>query len=267
MRKRTYYLTLSVMMLVLTACGIHNNDYTYATQMPAATQQQYPPEAAAYQQPDIAFGQEEFPTVYSLNPFAEPLIEYLVGGVDADSGSHIQISRRTFWADIIGDNNQGVIAIRHVPLDEPWYIDGIRQPTNVRTQARIFYFTGKELIYKDVDDFREAVVAISQSGRVVIISTRDIDNISFTLLNGATDLTTHTDVLIYWLTLYRELQENGEYNFYSFRGGFAEGFEGERTLISEEEFNVFNARYGLTDWIGWELMNDESEQILTMVFQ
>ena len=177
-------------------------------------------------------GQTEEDLALPPNPFVTPLMEYFAGGVDLDGGSHIQVSRSAFWADITGRGDYGIVVIRHIPLDQPWYIAGYRQPTNVLTQARIFLFTGREVIYKDVADFREAMVTVSSSGRVIIDSTWEKYNWQFTLLDGATDLTTQTDVLIYALTVYREEFAEGEFNFYSFQGGFAEGLEGGRTPMT-----------------------------------
>ena len=241
MRKIVFVLSLMVAVL-LSACG-RDGDATTLSHIELEPAH----EVANTQEP-------------ASNPFAAALLEYFAGGVDEDFSA--QISRKAFWADITYSGDQGVVAIRHIPLNEPWYISGILQPTNVLTQARIFYFTSNQLIYKDVEDFREARVVITPSGRAIINSTRDIGDWQFTVLDGATDLVNHTDVLIYRFTVYREFQENGRYNYYIFQGGWSEGLEGGRTPITEEEFNTINAEYGLTDWIGWRLMRDETEQIL-----
>jgi len=56
------------------------------------------------------------------------------------------------------------------------------------------------------------------------------------------------------------------HNHYQFRGGFEEGIAGERTPISEEEFNELRARYGLDSFRIWVDVEDETEQILALAF-
>jgi len=45
-----------------------------------------------------------------------------------------------------------------------------------------------------------------------------------------------------------------------------ESIAGERTPISEEEFNELRARYGLDNFRIWFEIEDETEQILALTF-
>ena len=232
--------------------------YTYAIGYPQDSEHAYDSDSAAAVQFRMMMGYLEpwdnnFITnnflLSGVNPFATALLEYFADSApmpDADS-------TMAFMVNV--DGAPGVVAIRH---PQPFF-----------PEARLFVFTGIELIYKDIGSVAgfPSSIGITQDGRPVKVSG-DAGDLSYTLFGGATDLETHNDVIIYTHTIYAELVDfqNMTHNHYQFRGGFEEGIAGERTPISEEEFNELRARYGLDNFRIWFEIEDETEQILALTF-
>jgi len=194
------------------------------------------------------------PNVYASNPFAAALLEYFDDGADM---SAFEATDSTMAFMVTVDGSPGVIAIRYA---EPY----LHLP-----EARVFVFTGLEVIYKDIGIVAgfPFSIGITPDGRPVKV-TGDAGDLSYTLFGGATCLETHNDVIVYTFTLYAELVDfqNYAHNHYQFRGGFEDGIADGRESISEDEFNEIRQRYGLDNFRVWFEVEDETERILAMTF-
>jgi len=238
MKKYVFTLILAAaMLLALAACSenSHQNDHQNDHQNSHQNGDQND-----YQPTDEDVAQAE-------NPFATALLEYFADS--APMPYDVNPSTMAFMVNI--DGASGVVAIRH---PEPFF-----------PEARLFVFTGLEVIYKDIGSVSgfPSSIGITQDGRPVKVSG-DAGDLSYTLFGAATCLETHNDVIIYTLTLYAELVDfqNMVHNHYQFQGGFNEGIISGRTAISKEEFNELRTIHGLENLRIWFQIEDETEQIL-----
>jgi len=156
---------------------------------------------------------------------------------------------RAFMVDI--DGSPSVVAIKFVDT--------------FFAEATLFVFTGSEVIYNTIGSIEgfPFSIGITPEGRLVKV-TGDGGNWSYTPFGGATDLASQTDVIIYLFTIYGELADSENNNYYRFPGGWLEGLEGGRYSITEEEFNAIRTRYGLDNIRFWRDIEDETPQILAM---
>jgi|GEM_PF-3405256 len=194
--------------------------------------------------------------IYAVNPFAIPLLDYFADGVEVPDDWTAD-STKAFWADITGSGRPGVVAIKHiVPNDWTFAV------------ARAFYFADGKLIYKDIGGEGSNIegfpfaIGLTAEGMLVKV-TGDGGNWSYTLFGN--DGHESINILTYQLTIYGEMIDDERYNFFRFPGGWEEGLRGGRSQITEEEFEAYRMMFGLDNILFWPGIEDETEQILTMM--
>ena len=212
------------------------------------------------------------------NPFSAPLLEYFAGAADEPNYFIMEGNTRAFIADITGEGDIGVVAIRFAPpTGEGRYLHGIPQgDANAQViQSRIFAEAYGEVFYFDIDhrafEFGDMIIngrspSITERGRFVIETVRDRGYLALTLVG--LDTSVNMPMFTQMLTIYRDFHGVNEgYTFYSFNGSFEQGLEGGRTPITEQEFNDILDEIGFEEWaFAWSLWDDQTEQILAMTF-
>jgi len=134
-------------------------------------------------------------------------------------------------------------------------------------EATLFMFTGHEVLRKEIgsiEGFPFSIGVTADGGRSLVKVTGDGGNSSYTMFGVATNPATRADEIIYLFTIYAERADDSSTNYYRFDGGWLEGIEGGRNLITEDEFNTIRAGLG-DSIISWRDLPDETESILAWV--
>ena len=181
------------------------------------------------------------------DPFAEALLEFFEGGVEAPVGVD---ATKAFW-HTIGDIII-MVAIRHeVRVEET----GHDQPIPV---ARVFYWIDGVLNYKDIETFQDRPTLTILTDGIALFGG-SWGNQWTTLLGIENGSLTRTLTLFYMLDADDISGENPRYYIRHGEWRWQDGFENLTPITQEEFYDILNT----SEFTRWEDVFDLTERILS----
>ena len=181
------------------------------------------------------------------NPFAEALLEFFEGGAETPVGVD---ATKAFW-HTIGDIPI-MVAIRHEIRAEE---TGHDQPIPV---ARVFYWIGDALSYKDIETYQGGTPLVVISGGLALFGGSWANQWT-TLLGIENGNLTRTLTLFYMLDADDISGENPRYYIRHGEWRWQDGYENLTPITQEEFYDILNTR----EFTRWEDMFDLTERILS----
>ena len=179
------------------------------------------------------------------DPFAEALLEFFEGGAETPVGVD---ATKAFW-HTIGDIPI-MVAIRHEVRAED-----AGQPIPV---ARVFYWIGDALNYKDIETYQGGTPLVVISGGLALFGGSWANQWT-TLLGIENGDLTRTLTLFYMLDADDVSGENPRYYIRHGEWRWQDGYENLTPITPEEFYGILNTR----EFTRWEDMFDVTERILS----